>query len=84
MVSHSQPRHGTVADVSVRQSAEIVSIDCHSCRADASACSDCVVAVLLPESAHAAPALDADERRALSILSESGLVPPLRYQPPAG
>ncbi|HEX2857451.1 MAG TPA: hypothetical protein VHO26_08250 [Propionibacteriaceae bacterium] len=86
MVSQPQPRRGTVADagVPVSQALEIVSIDCHSCRADASACSDCVVAVLLPESIGTAPALDADERRALSILSQSGLVPPLRYQPPAG
>ena len=84
MVSPSHPRRRLV-DVSLPpQSVEVVSIDCHSCRAPASACADCVVAVLLPETLGGTAALDPDERRALSILSDSGLVPPLRYQPPAG
>ena len=50
-------------------------VDCDDCRVRGPACSDCVVAVLLgppPE------AFDAPERRALAVLADSGLVPPLR------
>ena len=83
MVSHPSPRRRVVADAVVApRPLEVVTIDCRSCSAHPSACADCVVAVLLPEAPDTAPALDADERRALSILSDSGLVPPLRYEPP--
>jgi hypothetical protein len=61
-----------------------VLIDCDSCEVRGLACGDCVVTVLLG----AAPAdlsgppgavdLDADERRAIGVLADSGLVPPLR------
>jgi hypothetical protein len=71
-------------------------IDCDSCTARASghlaACADCVVSVLLvrpgglaPHRAWAEPGspveLDADERRALGVLADHGLVPPLRMEP---
>lgn len=51
-------------------------IDCDSCIAKPTACSDCVVSVLLgsPGNGH----LDAEEERAIEVLAESGLVPPLR------
>ncbi|WP_370249981.1 hypothetical protein [Nocardioides sp.] len=51
-------------------------IDCDSCEVRGLACHDCVVTVLLgppPELR-----LDEEERRALDVLAESGLVPPLR------
>ena len=54
-----------------------VHIDCDTCEVRGFACGDCVVSVLLG----APPAgleLDAGERLALSVLAESGLVPPLR------
>lgn len=51
-----------------------VTIDCSSCEMRDIACGDCVVSVLI-----GAPAQwDDEERRALSVLAESGLVPPLR------
>jgi hypothetical protein len=58
-------------------------IDCDSCVMRALACDDCVVTVLLgppPELA-----FDDEERRALDVLAQGGLVPPLRMvRPEAG
>ncbi|MCY7396025.1 MAG: hypothetical protein LH468_07730 [Nocardioides sp.] len=51
-------------------------IDCDTCVVRGLACHDCVVTVLLgppPELT-----LDDEEQRALSVLADSGLVPPLR------
>jgi hypothetical protein len=51
-------------------------IDCDTCEVRGLACHDCVVTVLLgppPELT-----FDDDERRALDVLAEGGLVPPLR------
>ena len=72
-----QPR--SAADGPV-PSLQIVSIDCHDCRAPVTACSDCVVAMLLPDDSATEPCLTQEERRALTVLSDSGLVPPLRYE----
>jgi hypothetical protein len=57
-----------------------VHIDCETCLVRGPACHDCVVTVLLgppPELG-----FDEDERRALGVLAESGLVPPLRMVAP--
>ena len=59
--------------------AEVVSIDCHSCLAPRTACSDCVVAMLLPDDSAGQTSLSLEEHRALTVLSDSGLVPPLRF-----
>jgi len=51
-------------------------IDCDTCVARPLACHDCVVTVLLgppPELV-----FDDDEERALAVLAQGGLVPPLR------
>lgn len=53
-------------------------IDCDGCQVRGDACGDCVVAVLLG----APPELEADEQRALGVLAEAGLVPPLRLVTP--
>lgn len=55
-------------------------IDCDSCLVRGLACHDCVVSVLLgppPELS-----FDEEEQRALDVLAESGLVPPLRMVTP--
>lgn len=55
---------------------DMTRIDCDTCVVRGPACHDCVVTVLLgppPELA-----FDEEERRALSVLADSGLVPPLR------
>lgn len=50
-------------------------IDCDSCAVRGLACSDCVVTVILG----AGPsALGGDERQAIGVLADAGLVPPLR------
>lgn len=57
-----------------------VSIDCDSCLVRGLSCHDCVVTVLLgppPELS-----FDNDEQRALEVLADSGLVPPLRMVTP--
>ena len=56
-------------------------IDCDRCAVRGRGCGDCVVTVLLgpPEGVH----LDDIERRALAVLADSGLVPPLRLIPAA-
>jgi hypothetical protein len=57
-----------------------VRIDCDSCEVRGLACHDCVVTVLLgppPELT-----FDDDEQRALDVLADSGLVPPLRMVQP--
>lgn len=60
-------------------------IDCDTCTVRGDACSDCVVTFLtIPVRARTAEApgtavdLDEAERRAIDVLSGSGLVPPLR------
>ena len=55
-------------------------IDCDTCVVRGLSCHDCVVTVLLgppPELA-----FDDDERRALDVLADGGLVPPLRLVQP--
>ncbi|QWC85662.1 hypothetical protein KLP28_02510 [Nocardioidaceae bacterium] len=74
-----------------------VHIDCDSCVVRGLACSDCVVSVLLgmPDAAGAGgtggtgpDVIADDELRALDVLADSGLVPPLRMvaaqDPPQG
>ena len=71
----------SVADVSMLSMT--TRIDCDTCVVRGLACHDCVVTVLLgppPELT-----IDDDERRALDVLADSGLVPPLRLvQPVSG
>ncbi|WP_045879045.1 hypothetical protein [Pseudofrankia sp. DC12] len=55
-------------------------IDCDTCSARGDACSDCVLSVLL-----APPPVvewDEDERRALALLADAGLLPRLRLVSP--
>jgi hypothetical protein len=57
-----------------------VRVDCDTCLVRGLACHDCVVTVLLgppPELS-----FDDEERRALEVLADSGLVPPLRLVTP--
>jgi hypothetical protein len=58
-------------------------IDCDSCMVRGLACHDCVVTVLLgPPPELADLIIDDDELRALDVLADSGLVPPLRLVTP--
>jgi hypothetical protein len=54
-----------------------VLIDCDRCAVRGLACNDCVVTVLLSRPPSGVQ-LDEDERVAIGVLADSGLVPPLR------
>lgn len=54
-----------------------VTIDCDRCSLRGIGCGDCVVTVLLGGPPFGVP-LDDDERRAIDVLADAGLVPPLR------
>lgn len=62
-------------------------IDCGRCEMRGSGCRDCVVTALVPLTATsfcaAAPRyLDEPELKALGVLADAGLVPPLRFSRP--
>jgi hypothetical protein len=59
-------------------------IDCDTCTMRGLACSDCVVTVLLGIDSQHRAELDTDERQALGVLAEAGLVPPLRLVAASG
>ena len=52
-------------------------IDCHRCSMRGVGCDDCVVTVLLGGPPQG-EALDRTEQRAIDVLADAGLVPPLR------
>ena len=54
-------------------------IDCDTCTMRDLACSDCVVSVLLTISDRPSNEITSAEVKAISALSQKGLVPPLRY-----
>jgi hypothetical protein len=56
--------------------------DCRRCDTRGAACQDCVVAVIAP--LNGARHLEAEELRALSVLADAGMVPPLRLHTKAG
>ena len=58
-------------------------IDCDSCTVRGFGCEDCVVTVLLGRPGEEAPLepLDDEEARALDVLADGGLIPPLRLSP---
>ena len=59
-----------------------ISIDCDECVAEGTAaCDDCVVTFIVSREPGDAVVVDADEERALRVLSEQGLVPRLRHEP---
>ncbi len=57
-------------------------IDCGSCAVAGLACGDCVVSVLLgvPAPSDVPVPIDGEHVRALGVLADCGLVPPLRLE----
>jgi hypothetical protein len=55
-------------------------IDCDTCSVRGAACRDCVVTIILNNSARPVE-LDDDEQYAVGTLAAGGLVPPLRLVP---
>lgn len=59
----------------------ILTIDCSACVAQFSdACDDCVVSYLINHEPGTPVVLDDDERRAVELLADAGLVPPSRFR----
>ncbi|CAN2240741.1 hypothetical protein MCEMZLE12_00871 [actinobacterium SCGC AAA044-D11] len=54
-------------------------IDCQTCTMREISCSDCVVTVLLNITNAPASEISKNQLSAISVLSEKGLIPPLRY-----
>jgi len=63
----------------VRFTLSTMIIDCDTCILRDLACSDCVVSVLLTISQRPNSEITRAEVRAISALSDKGLVPPLRF-----
>jgi hypothetical protein len=59
-----------------------VLIDCDTCVGRGTECGGCVLSVML-EAPPEGVELDADERHALAVLADGGLLPPLRLVPGA-
>jgi hypothetical protein len=56
-----------------------VIIDCHACQARGAGCASCAATTLLGAEYQD---LDPAEIRALTVLANAGMIPPLRYAPP--
>ena len=64
---------------------EPLTISCDDCVMQyTSACDDCVVSFICDREPDDAVVIDADEARAVRLLSQAGLVPRLRYSRHAG
>ena len=56
-------------------------IDCEECASRfTDACDDCLVSYLIGHEAGTPVMLDDDEKRAVDLLADAGLVPPSRFQ----
>jgi hypothetical protein len=63
----------------------MVLIDCDECiLQDTPACADCVVTFLCGEEAGTPVVVDLAEARAMRLLDEAGLAPPLRHRSRTG
>jgi hypothetical protein len=59
---------------------EQITIECDGCRGrELNACGDCVVSFILGREPGDALIIDAEEARAVRLLGDVGLVPPLRF-----
>jgi hypothetical protein len=62
-----------------------LTIDCDLCVAQhTDACDDCVVSYLVGHEAGTPVVLDSEERRAVELLADAGLVPASRFDPRPG
>jgi len=62
-----------------------LTIDCAVCEVrDTDACDDCVVSYLVGHEVGTPVVLDAEEKRAVELLADAGLVPASRFAPRPG
>jgi hypothetical protein len=60
---------------------QTITVDCDGCRGrENDACGDCVVSFILGREPDDALIIDAAEARAVRLLGNAGLVPPLRFE----
>ncbi|MEZ5167864.1 MAG: hypothetical protein R2695_15790 [Acidimicrobiales bacterium] len=72
---------GAGADTDVRSRAESLVIDCAICVArETDVCDDCAVSYLVGHETGTPVVLDGEERRAVAVLAEAGLVPSVRFR----
>jgi hypothetical protein len=57
-----------------------MAIECRECERRGVACQDCVVTVIAPRGT--TRRLEAEELRALQVLADAGMIPPLRLNAP--
>jgi hypothetical protein len=75
--SQAPGMRGRATPADDRYGDQVTTVDCDRCRVRGDGCGDCVVTFLLggpPPDAR----LSSDERHALDVLSDAGLIPPLR------
>ena len=61
--------------------ASVLLIDCDDCiLQDTNACADCVVSFLCGAEASQPVVVDLEEARAMRVLGDAGLAPPLRHR----
>ena len=61
--------------------ASVLTIDCDDCvLQDTDACADCVVSFLCGAEASQPVVVDLEEARAMRVLGDAGLAPPLRHR----
>jgi hypothetical protein len=64
---------------------EVLRVDCGECvMAGTPACDDCIVSFIVGREPGDAVVFDAEEERALRMLSDGGLVPRLRHEARSG
>lgn len=67
------------------ESSQAIEVDCDRCvLADSEACDDCVVSFVVGRPERRAVVVNAQEARAVRLLSSAGLVPALRHLPKTG
>ncbi|MGA2519860.1 MAG: hypothetical protein ABSG81_03470 [Acidimicrobiales bacterium] len=75
-----EPTSGTRPQGTDAPTGATICIDCDDCALQrTAACSDCLVTFVLGREPDDAVVVDADEARALRMLSRAGLVPDLRH-----
>ncbi len=71
----------TSVHIGSRDDEDVVTIECDRCvRRETSACAGCLVSFVLDRDPGDAVIIDAEEARALRVLSRAGLVPASRFQ----
>lgn len=84
-MGHIVPLPDPTAHPGARDDARVLRIDCDECILQATdACGDCIISFLCGVEADAPVVVDLAEARALRLLDDAGLAPPLRHRRSTG